>query len=172
MRVRSECLLAMPKPGQEEATILRQVNNKNKHRHNLRTFENEASSGPAQRRGKEEDVFERLSLLFQAASAACPQHQRLRDSAGSCQQSAGREKWRAHLERAEEKPSLGGRGGGGVALGSKHPASSPSSQQRGKLWLTRPETQRKEGPAPALSPSVLIPLSCFPQGGGQNRCTP
>lgn len=85
------------------------------------------------------------------------------------QQNAGREKWRTHLERAEEKP-LGGREG--VLWGVNKPASSPSSQQRGKLWLTRPETQRREGAALSLSPSVLIPLSCFPQGGGQNRFTP
>lgn len=82
------------------------------------------------------------------------------------QQNAGREKRRTHLERAEEKPSLGRRG---VLWGVNKPASSPSSQQRGKLWLTRPETQRKEGAAPCPEPICPHPLVLFSPGWGEEQ---
>ena len=59
----------------------------------------------------------------------------------------------------------------GVLSGVNKPASSPSSQQKGKLWRTRPKTQRREGAACSVGPSVLIPLSCFPYSGGQSRRT-
>lgn len=161
----------MPKQGQEEATILQQMTRTSTTR--TQSFKNAASSGPTLRKGKEEDLFEGLPLVFQVP---CRMPTTLRVKALGWEhraglqdpQNAGREKRRTHLERAEEKPLPGRRG----AFGSKQNCQQSFLPAEGEALAHKAGDTDEGGTAPSLSPSVLIRLSCFPQGGGQNRCTP
>lgn len=70
----------------------------------------------------------------------------------------------------EARQEEGGRERGrreGAPPGVNKPASSPSSQQRGKLRLRGLSATEREGVAASLSPSVLTPWSCSPQGGAE-----
>lgn len=91
----------------------RQLNNKNKHRH-LRALKTPPIQAPRQEGGRRKTQVKSILYLLRQP---CSMPTTLRTEIGweipagwQGRHNAGREEWRTHLEKAEEKPSLGRRG--------------------------------------------------------------